>query len=88
MTIQSEKVNFRIDPESKASAEAVFSAIGLSAGEACRMFFKQVALRKGLPFEARIPNAETLEALRESENGGGERFDNVDAMFASWKQTE
>lgn len=85
MPTHSEKVNFRIDPELKASAEAVFAAIGLSAGEACRMFFKQVAMQKGLPFQAKIPNAQTLEALLEIEDGGGERFANVDEMFASWK---
>lgn len=86
MSVHTEKVNFRIDPKLKASAEAVFAAIGLSAGEACRMFFKQVALQKGLPFKAKIPNAETVKAIQEAENGRGERFASVDELFASWKQ--
>lgn len=86
MSTHSEKVHFRIDPELKSSAEAVFSAIGLSTGEACRMFFKQVAMQRGLPFQAKIPNAETIKAMREAENGDGERFSDVNSMFSNWRQ--
>ena len=85
MSVHSEKVNFRIDPELKLSAEAVFSAIGLSMGEACRMFFKQVTLQKGLPFQAKIPNSTTLDSMKDAELGKVEKFANLDDMFASWK---
>ena len=33
------------------------------------MLYCQVALRKGLPFEVHIPNAETEEAIRDIEAG-------------------
>jgi len=29
-------------------------------------------LQQGLPFQVRVPNSETLSALREAEQGGGE----------------
>jgi DNA-damage-inducible protein J len=45
----------------------------LSVGDACRMFFKQVEMHKGLPFEARIPNAETVTAFAERAEGGGKK---------------
>ncbi len=31
------------------------------------MFYKQITLRNGLPFEACMPNATTREALRDAE---------------------
>ena len=33
--------------------------------EFIRMSLRQLVMRKGLPFDARIPNAETLDALAE-----------------------
>jgi antitoxin component of RelBE/YafQ-DinJ toxin-antitoxin module len=38
------------------------------------MFYRQVVLRRGTPFDVRIPNAETLAALKEADAGGGEIF--------------
>ena len=39
------------------------------------MLLHQIVLRKGLPFEARIPNKETIAAMAELDRGGGENFD-------------
>jgi DNA-damage-inducible protein J len=46
-----EQVNFRIDSVTKSEAEAVFAKIGVSPTEAIRMFYKQVVIRQGLPFD-------------------------------------
>lgn len=58
-------VNVRVDPETKEQAEHVFSELGLSTSEAVTLFLRQVILRRGLPFDVRLPNEETLAALRE-----------------------
>ncbi len=56
--------------------------IGLSASDAIRMFYKQVTLRQGLPFEVRIPNATTRKALRNAEAGRNMTdYATVDEMF-------
>lgn len=67
-----EQVNFRIDSVTKSEAEAVFSKIGVSPTEAIRMFYKQVVIRQGLPFDAvltppgdRKSFEDTLDALIE-----------------------
>jgi DNA-damage-inducible protein J len=65
-------LNARIEPGLKAKAERVFQAIGISSSTAITMFYRQVVLRRGLPFDVRIPNAKTLAALEEAEAGGGE----------------
>jgi DNA-damage-inducible protein J len=65
-------INARIDPTLKAKAERVFDALGVSASTAIAMFYRQVSIRRGLPFDVCIPNEETLAALAEAEAGGGE----------------
>ena len=44
-------IHARIDEQTKEEAMAVFEALGMSAGEAITLFFKQVALKNGIPFE-------------------------------------
>ncbi len=59
-------VHARVDPKLKASAELVFSQIGITTTEAIRLFLKQVDLHQGLPFSVSIPNAETVAAMAEA----------------------
>ena len=49
-----EQINVRMDAQTKMQAEAVFSQLGVSPTDAVRMFYKQVIMRKGLPFDAVI----------------------------------
>lgn len=66
---KTEMIRARVEPELKHRAEEVLRELGLSATEAITLFYKQVAMHKGLPFELRIPNADTAEALRQAETG-------------------
>ena len=86
MSTKGDRIQARIEPELKRSAEAIFSKIGISSGEAIRMFYSQVQLRGGIPFDVRIPNADTLEAMEELNSGKGERFESTDDIFESWEQ--
>jgi DNA-damage-inducible protein J len=86
MSTKDDRIQARIEPELKRSAEAIFRKIGISSGEAIRMFYSQVQLRGGIPFDVRIPNADTLEAMEELNSGKGERFTSVDDIFESWEQ--
>ena len=61
-------IRARVEPPLKAQAEGIFRELGLSATEAITLFYRQVVLRQGVPFEVRIPNAETAEALRQAQN--------------------
>ncbi len=68
---KTETVKARIEPELKLEGEAVLAAIGLNTTEAITMFFRQIVMHKGLPFEAKIPNAETVKVLKDAEKGKG-----------------
>jgi DNA-damage-inducible protein J len=76
-------IRARISPDLKAEAESILDQIGLSSSDAIRMFYKQITLRNGLPFEARIPNATTREALRDAEAGKNlTRYADADDLFS------
>jgi len=78
-------VHSRIQPEIKEKAEPILHRPGLSATEAIRMFYTQIALRNGLPFDVAIPNEETVQALEDSRADRNlERFDSAAALFESW----
>ena len=65
-------INARVDKQLKERAEKVLSQIGLSTTDAVTLLLHQIVLRRGLPFEVRLPNRETIAAIEELEAGGGE----------------
>ena len=86
---KSSRVEARMDSDLKQAAEAIFSQLGVSPSEAIRIFYKQVALYQGFPFDMRIPNAETITALQELNHPEHLiRHDSVDDMFAAWNADE
>jgi DNA-damage-inducible protein J len=64
-------VRARIDGDLKASAEAILSRVGLNPSDAIRLFYTHITLVGGLPFDVRIPNAETRKAIRDARAGRG-----------------
>ena len=46
----------RIEPEIKEQAEKILSTLGIPASNAINMFYKQIILQRGLPFELKIPD--------------------------------
>ena len=47
----------RIEPDVKEQAEAILTSLGIPASNAINMFYKQIILQGGLPFEVKLPNA-------------------------------
>jgi DNA-damage-inducible protein J len=79
---KTETIRARVDAKLKAQAEAVLEKLGLNASEAIRLFYKQVALRKGLPFDVKIPNVATRRAMQDVEQGRDlTRYRDTDEMF-------
>ena len=58
-----------VDAKLKAQAEGVLEKLGLNASDAIRLFYKQVALQRGLPFDVKLPNATTRRALKDADDG-------------------
>jgi DNA-damage-inducible protein J len=82
VTLKSADVRTRIEPELKKSAETVLAENGLTISDAIRMFLRQVVVYGGLPFDVRISNETTLQALHESRSMKGKaRFDSPADLF-------
>lgn len=45
----------RIEPEVKEQAEHILAQLGIPASNAINMFYKQIILQNGLPFEVKLP---------------------------------
>ena len=74
-------INTRIEPKLKADAEHILHAVGLSSAEAVRLFYKQICLHKGLPFDVSIPNATTQQAMKDARAGKTHRVKSVQDIF-------
>ena len=60
-------IRARIDPELKAEVEELFDQLGLSTTEAINLFYRQVRIRKGLPFSVVIPNKTTEKVFKDTD---------------------
>ena len=52
----------RIEPDVKEQAESILAALGIPASNAINMFYKQIILERGLPFEVKMPAVRPLDA--------------------------
>ncbi|HFQ80772.1 MAG TPA: type II toxin-antitoxin system RelB/DinJ family antitoxin [Desulfobacterales bacterium] len=75
-------VRARIEPGLKTDVENLFKTLGLSTTEAINLFYRQVKLRKGLPFSVVIPNKTTEKAFIDTDAERGLiRCEDADDMF-------
>lgn len=74
-------VNARIEPKLKKQAEKILHTLGMSSAEAIRLFYKQICLRKGIPFSVNIPNKQTLKAMQDAEEGKTFSVDNLEDLL-------
>ncbi|MDO5028916.1 MAG: type II toxin-antitoxin system RelB/DinJ family antitoxin [Bacillota bacterium] len=92
---KSANLNIRMEPEIKKEAEKILSSLGIPPSNAVDMFYRQIILHKGLPFEVKIPdrklvdisnasrdqlNQMLMEGIKDLED---EKFENVDDAFKS-----
>ena len=60
MATKSANLYARIEPEVKEQAESILSALGIPASDAINVFYKQIILQRGLPFDVKIPSNKIL----------------------------
>lgn len=79
---KSEFVRARIEPKLKKKVEGCLAQLGLNASQAITLFYQQVLLHQGLPFEVRIPNAKTKKTFEETDAKKNlAYFENAEALF-------
>ena len=82
--MKTEMLSTRIDHATKLAFTHICDEVGLSPSQAIKLFAKAVINYGGIPFElrSRTPNDRTLEAIKELENGKGNKAENVDQLFS------
>jgi len=83
MRIADTYVRARIDTNTKKRAADALEAMGLSISDAIRLLMLRIADERCLPFDVKVPNATTREAIAELEAGKGKKFTNVDDLMAN-----
>ena len=75
-------LNIRTTPEIKKGAELILNGLGLNISSAVNLFLKQVINYKGIPFDLRLPNHETQQAMDDVNNRRNlESADTAEEMF-------
>jgi DNA-damage-inducible protein J len=67
MATKSANLYARIEPEVKEQAEGILSSLGISASNAINMFYKQIILNRGIPFEVKLPSTKPIDISQLSE---------------------
>ena len=74
-------VRARIDSDTKARAAEALHDMGLTVSDAIRLLLLRVADEKRLPFAVQVPNAATLKAMKELDEGKGKRFATAEELL-------
>ncbi len=74
-------VQVRINGAIKEEAATVLAAMGLTVSDAVRLLLTKVAQDKALPFEPLIPNATTIQAMKDARAGKVTKAASLHALF-------
>ncbi len=70
MTIsEKSRTNVYLDSHIKDEAKKLFKKYGISLSEAINIFLAQSVYNRGIPFEIKLPNEETMKAIEETREG-------------------
>ena len=66
---KTEQINIRIEPKLKKEVEETLSDLGMNIADAVTIFFKQIIIHDGIPFEIRRTrfSNEMIKAIKEGE---------------------
>ena len=66
---KSETVRARIEPGLKEKAEKILERIGLNTTQAITLFYRQIELSNGMPFDLVIPTQTTRNTMKATDSG-------------------
>lgn len=81
LATQKVRTNIYLDQQTKKEAKELFKKFHISLSDAVNLFLSQSVLEQGLPFQVKIPNAETIKAMQEVENGETETISLEDHLL-------
>jgi len=60
MATKTANLYVRIEPDVKEQAESILSELGIPVSNAIQMYYKQIILHQGLPFDVKLPKERPL----------------------------
>jgi DNA-damage-inducible protein J len=66
------QTTIRIDQKNYVQAKKILEYLGITYSQAVNIFNNMIIYHKGLPFEVKIPNNETLSAMEEAKRLNGD----------------
>ena len=85
MATKSANLYARIEPDLKEQAEAILNSLGIQTSNAITMFYKQIVLQRGLPFEVKLPAQQPLDASKLTQQQMNEELEKGYADIAAGK---
>ncbi len=74
-------IHARIDPTLNHDAEKILHQLGLNTSQAINAFYAQIVHVRGIPFELKLPNEETLEAMKELDSGKVKTYESMKDLW-------
>lgn len=80
-------VKARVDENVKLEVSQILHDIGLNTSQAINIFLKRVIAEKGIPFELKIPNEKTIQAMQEAKdmNASSKKRTSLRGVFSKYK---
>ena len=69
------QTSIKVDPVAWDNAKEIFKEYNMTVSDAINLFLNRVRLERGLPFDVKIPNDKTLQAMRDVSTG--ENYEDV-----------
>lgn len=63
--MKSATIQARVEPKLKKDVEVILGKLGLSPSEAITLYYTNIKLTKGIPFEVRLPNKRLKKAMKD-----------------------
>ena len=75
-------IQVRVDKNTKRRAKKILKTWDIGMSEAIKIYLRQIILKKGIPFDLRIPNEVTAKSMAKTEAGEDlHEVKNVDELF-------
>ncbi len=74
-------LSVRTDEKLKNSVGNILRELGLNHSSAINIFYNAIEKNRGFPFQIKLPNKETQEALDDLEQGEGSIYNSVNDLF-------
>lgn len=77
------EIRVLLEPSLKKKSKKILKEIGISESEAVRIFFRNLVNRKEFPLELKVPNDETIKAMKDADEGKdlSRPFNNADEVL-------